>query len=131
MRSLSFEHRFKSPLSAVWRAVSDTDRFNRALGFPAARYRDEPQEDGTSRRFCQQQRFGYEVAYEELPFAWVHERSFKVERLYENGPLLRLIHTCVLLPEESGCRARVTWEWEPRGPFGMLAKTILDQVALK
>jgi class 3 adenylate cyclase len=136
MGTLSFEHAFKSPISAVWRAVSDTDRFNKALGFPPATYRDEPQPDGTSRRFVRQGKLGFEIAYEELPFAWIHERSFRVERIYESGPLERLVHTCVLEPKDSsdpngGCRARVTWDWEPRGPFALVAQAMMKRIALK
>jgi class 3 adenylate cyclase len=120
MQSLSLEHRFQSPLSLVWRAISDTNRFNKALGFPPVTYKDEPQPDGTSKRFCKQVRFGIELEYEELPFAWVHERSFRVDRLYKNGPIKRLAHICHLEREDQGCVARVTWEWDPRGAIEAL-----------
>jgi class 3 adenylate cyclase len=132
MKSLAFEHRFKSPIALVWRAISDTDRFNKALGFPPVVYRDEPQPDGTSRRFCRQARFGIELEYEELPFSWVHERSFRVERLYAKGPVSRLIHTCHLEPDGAGCFARVIWDWEPRSALdALVAKTTVKQMALK
>ena len=70
MQTLRLEHRFTSSLGRVWRVIGDTERFNKAAGLPPVIYRDEPQPDGTSRRFCSSHKLGVEMEYEELPFRW-------------------------------------------------------------
>src|ERR1700741_3985085 len=98
MGKLAFEYQFRSPPERVWRGISATDRFNRACGLPAVEYRDEPQNDGTTRRFCSTHKFGMDLDYEELPFHWVHERFFEVVRVYSKGPVKRLKQVSTIRP---------------------------------
>jgi class 3 adenylate cyclase len=132
MGKIVFEHELSSPSSRVWTAIADTDRFNKAAGLPAVVYRDEPQEDGTTRRFGSTHKFGMDLDYEELPFHWVHERFFAVTRIYSKGPVKNLRQTTTLRPLGQGCVVETTWEWEPRGPLdALVASASIKQLGLK
>ena len=128
LKRLSFTHTFKSPLSKVWRVVSDTDLINSAVGLPAVSYRDEPQPDGTTRRFCSYSAKGIRFAYEELPYRWVHEQWYDVWRIYSSGPYKRLRFACYLKPApegpDQGCIAEAVWEYETAGLTGALIGTL-------
>ncbi len=88
-KAYSFDAEFDAPVTEVWRVVSDTDLIDGAIGLPAITYRDEPQPDGTSRRFCSMRKLGILLEYEELPFSWVHEQMPKLAR----APAITLMAT--------------------------------------
>ena len=125
--SFSFDIDFDAPISEVWRVVSDTDMIDGAAGMPAIDYRDEPQPDGTSRRFASYKMHGFTFAYEELPFTWIHEQRYSVRRVYSKGAFKTFVHTCEVIPKdpdrpEAGCTVRTTFEWEKaRGFLGLFA----------
>lgn len=132
MTKIEFEHDFKSPLPLVWRAISDTERFNKVAGLPPVQYRDEPQSDGTTRRFGSMHKLGMDLDYEELPFRWVHERFFEVTRIYSKGPVKQLRQLTKIQPAKDGCRVETSWEWEPRGPLdALVANASIKQLGLK
>lgn len=130
MEVLSSEHRFKSPLSRVWRALSDTNRINAAAGLPPVTYRDEPQADGTTRRFCSAAIGDLELEYEERPFHWVYEQLFEVERIYEKGPVKRMLQRFTFRPldpasDGRGTAVELALFWDPAdsvdGEFARMA----------
>ncbi len=124
LKRLSFVHTFKSPLSKVWRVISDTDLINSAAGLPAVTYKDEPQPDGTTRRFGSYSAKGITFAYEELPYRWVHEQFYDVWRIYSQGPYKRLRFACFLKPKGEGCEAEALWEYETKGFTGTMIGTL-------
>ncbi len=124
LKRLSFTHTFKSPLSKVWRVISDTDLINSAAGLPAVSYRDEPQTDGTTKRFGSYSAKGMTFAYEELPYRWVHEQFYDVWRIYSSGPYKRLRFACFLKPKGEGCEAEALWEYETKGFTGTMIGTL-------
>ncbi len=125
--SFTFDIDFDAPVSEVWRVVSDTDALDGAAGMPPITYRDEPQPDGTSRRFASYRMHGFLFAYEELPFTWVHEQRYDVKRIYSNGAFRTFRHSCEIIPRDpanpdAGCTVRTTFQWEKsRGFLGLFA----------
>ncbi len=78
-----------SERSAVWQALADTDRLNRAAGMQ--RLALEPFEGESAARFLVRTSIaGFEVAYEELPYEWHHLERFRVRRLVREGPVSQL-----------------------------------------
>jgi class 3 adenylate cyclase len=124
LKRLSFTHTFKSPLSKVWRVISDTDLINSAAGLPAVAYKDEPQPDGTTRRLASYSAKGMTFAYEELPYRWVHEQFYDVWRIYTSGPYKRLRFAVFLKPKGEGCEAEALWEYETKGFTGTMVGTL-------
>jgi len=124
LKRLSFTHTFKSPLSKVWRVISDTDLINSAAGLPAVTYKDEPQADGTTKRFGSYSAKGMTFAYEELPYRWVHEQFYDVWRIYSSGPYKRLRFAVTLKPKGDGCEAEALWEYETKGFTGTMIGTL-------
>ncbi|MDC1142915.1 adenylate/guanylate cyclase domain-containing protein [Planctomycetota bacterium] len=122
-KSLSFDIKFNAPIAEVWRFVSDTDLIDGLAGMPAIGYRDEPQPDGTTRRFCSYRKSGFEFAYEEKPFTWVHEQHYEVTRKFSKGAFSEFIHRCELIPDDDGCIVRTTFTFTPKGFLGLFAES--------
>lgn len=121
------EHRLeltlRCPPSAAWLFLSDTNRADEAAGLPAITYRDEPQPDGTSRRFFSYKLKGLPVEGEEHPFHWEEPRYFRVDRDYSRGPFKRTVHECTIEPVDpddpsAGSRCVHTFQFEGRGVTG-------------
>lgn len=126
-KTFTFDAEFDAPVAEVWRVVSDTDLIDGAIGLPAINYRDEPQPDGTSRRFASMRKLGILLAYEELPFTWVHEQFYEVRRVFSKGPFRTFVHRCELTPRDPehpdrGCRVRTTFTIETGGLLGFVAQ---------
>ncbi|HZH03259.1 MAG TPA: DUF5939 domain-containing protein [Myxococcaceae bacterium] len=79
-----------APLPALWRVLSDTDRWNRAVRMGSVQAR--PWSDGGSAaRYLVKTRLdGFNVEYEELPFEWVENERFFVHRKMRGGPVQSL-----------------------------------------
>lgn len=125
-KRFTFDVEFDAPVTEVWRVVSDTDVIDEAAGLPAINYRDEPQPDGTTRRFGSYRIHGFTFAYEESPFKWVHEKGFEVTRVYSKGGFKTFTHTCEIIPKDpdnpdAGCTVRTTFDFEPRGILGFFS----------
>ena len=79
----------RAPLHALWSALSDTDRMNRAIGNnPVAM---TPKNDGTAARFLATTNLGgFNVSYDERPYEWVYLKRFEVLRRMHSGPVREL-----------------------------------------
>ncbi len=124
-KRIEFEHTFKSPLSRVWPVVSDTDLLDGAAKMPPIEYRDQPQPDGTSRRFGRYRKSGVNFEYEEHPFQWIHEQEYEVFREFSAGVFKDFCHRCEIRPvdetdEGKGCVVKTIFEFETRGLLGAL-----------
>ncbi len=107
----------------AWAFLSDTNRADEAAGLPAIEYRDEPQPDGTSRRFFSYKLKGMPVEGEEHPFHWEEPRYFQVHRDYSRGPFRSAVHECTVEPVDpddlsAGSRCVHVFRFEPRGVAG-------------
>ncbi|MCB9675045.1 MAG: protein kinase [Alphaproteobacteria bacterium] len=83
---LRFTREFRAPADVVWRAMSNTDAFNRVAGF-GFEFGEEPRPDGSVRRWGRVRRFGQLLQWEERPFVFVAPESFESVRIFESGPL--------------------------------------------
>lgn len=107
-----------SPPATAWTFLADTNAADEAAGLPAITYRDEPQPDGTSRRFFSYRLKGLAVEGEEHPFTWEFPYFFRVVRAYSRGPFASAVHECRLEPQGEGTRAVHRFVFEPRGVLG-------------
>lgn len=110
---LSWYLRSAAALEPTWRAMSDTDRFNRAAGL-GFRFEERRLSDGTLVRHGSVRRFGLEIRWEELPFQFEAPHWFVSERRFLGGPLARVEVTCRLEEAEDGTRVRYTVDLHPR-----------------
>lgn len=104
----------------AWRIASATDRLDAQAGMDSILYRDEPQQDGTSRRFFSTRTKGIRTTGEEFPFTWEAPRSYEVLRSYDRGPFHTSRHHCVVEPVGSGSLITMTFDLQPRGVLGQV-----------
>lgn len=116
----TLELTLRTPPAEAWAFLADTNAADRAAGLPAIAYRDEPQPDGTTRRFFRYRLRGLPVEGEEQPFTWEFPHRFEVVRRYERGPFAAATHACELVPHGDGTRAVHTFSFEPRGLLGRI-----------
>ncbi|MCO4769041.1 MAG: adenylate/guanylate cyclase domain-containing protein [Deltaproteobacteria bacterium] len=116
----TLELSLRSSPEEAWAFLADTNTADAAAGLPAIAYRDEPQPDGTSRRFFSYRLKGLAVEGEEMPFTWEYPLRFRVERTYSRGPFTRNVHECVIEATATGCHAVHTFVLEPRGLLGRI-----------
>ncbi len=104
----------KSDICAVWEAITDTERMNRAVGLEKVAF--SPLSDQTAARYLARTRLGgFEVTYEERPFEWVYLRRFRVLRRMRNGPAESLdVAWSLEETEEGGSRVYVRLATVPR-----------------
>ena len=111
----------ESAPAALWPLVSDTDRFNRACGYPPVeRLPPLPQTPSGARRL-RARVLGMAIDWVESGFEWIEPRRFSVERHYSNGPVARMVTSCELTARASG-GTLITYELRllPSGLAGRL-----------
>ncbi|MDA1014681.1 MAG: protein kinase [Planctomycetota bacterium] len=87
----------------LWPYASNTDRFNRAMGLPAARFRSEPcPATGGVRRYGETKIASMWIRWEEHPFEWIEGRRFGVLREFSHGPFAWFISTTELSERPTG-----------------------------
>lgn len=124
-----WEYRFRSSPQQLWRAVSNTNRFNRDAAVPQIEVRDSAPVN--ARRRLKMHRFTIAgirlipIEWEEEPFEWLEPHHFGVIRRYSKGPLKEMRVYCELTPTEDGGTFMTYETWaEPNGLFGTLATPI-------
>jgi serine/threonine protein kinase/class 3 adenylate cyclase len=121
-RTYRFELHLAAPPERLWPLVSNTERFNRAVGLPRVAFSELPSPAGPARKSGQFRVLGMDVAWEEHPFEWVHEHRHSVYRRYTKGPLSWLRNRVSLQRRDDGGTDLVhEVEAEPRGTIGRLA----------
>src|SRR5689334_25157963 len=113
-----WEWRFPAKPAALWPPVTDTVRFNEALGLPRYTVTDLPQADGTVRRIGTARRFGLTLGWDEGGPQWVAGRHFAHQRQFASGPLRRLATEIEIRPDAGGSRVRYKLSLETRGWLG-------------
>jgi class 3 adenylate cyclase len=110
----------------LWRAVSDSDAFDRDAGLPPVRYRYEPRANGPPGAVAQA-RFGpIAIDWDEPPLEWEAPLRVAVERRFRRGPVTRFTGEMRLFPDGAGARIEHSVELEVRGPLGaVLARLML------
>ncbi len=73
-----------SPPDQLWPLVSNTERFNRAIGLPAVDYTSKIDEQGNVRRFGECGLSFTRLKWEEHPFEWIEGRRMGVLREFQH-----------------------------------------------
>jgi class 3 adenylate cyclase len=105
-----------APLDAVWPLLTDTSRFNRALGLPEMHFEER---DGRLHGWAING--GFRQVWVEVPWQWVHARELLAIRDYSQGfaRWVRAIYEVVPSSDPSPQRFEllVYFGWIPRGWF--------------
>ena len=112
----TWELRTTASVPETWALLSDTERFNRTVGF-GFRFSEQPQSEGPTRRFGEARFLGMNLRWEELPFQYVNHKWYKWERIFQGGPAERLTGSLRLRPEAEGTGILYTIEVYPRSVF--------------
>jgi class 3 adenylate cyclase len=103
-RVLRFEFRWdlESSPRQLWSFVTNTDRLDRAIGFPALKYTTLYEEGRGVRTFAEGRKAGMTEVGEEHPYEWVEPRRMGVMREYSQGPFVWVVSTVELRPRPGG-----------------------------
>ena len=97
--------RTRASIYPTWRALSDTDRFNRAVGAEFS-FVERPNPDGSTQRTGSFRTLGLNLTWQEAAFDFVAPYSFHVERQFNSGPVDRYHVDLQLTAERGGTRIR-------------------------
>lgn len=113
--------RFDLPCTpaALWPAIADTSRMNRALGLAEMRF-----EERGGARWGRSRNGGREHEWVEVPWEWVAERWISAARIYTRGYLHALYAVFHLEPRGEGTRLHLLWSVVPNGLLGDLATRV-------
>jgi class 3 adenylate cyclase len=111
---------FDLPPERLWPVLSDTNRFNEAMGLPPYVLDEVPQPSGTVLRRGRGKAAGYTLEWEEKPYEWVAGRYFRQARVFTKGPFRRFGPVFDVVPEGSGSKVTYALEWEPLTVVGKL-----------
>ena len=87
---------------ALWPLVSNTERFNRAIGLSAVQFRDQADPEGCSTKSGRLRRAGMEFTWREHPFEWIEGRRMGVVREFDHGPFEWFVSVVELSPRSGG-----------------------------
>lgn len=105
---VTVERRFAAPSALVWALLSDTHRYNRALGMPPPRYTWREVE-GRRQRVAEVVQGGVAMTWIEPPYEWIEGRQLVSRRQFLSGPARSGGFTVEVEDDASGgCVARVT-----------------------
>src|SRR3954447_9320016 len=110
---LSLTYTFSVSPDRLWPIVADTDRLNRVLGLPDMRYQPLTEESEVGRLKVRARQLAL-VAFEEEPFEWVENESYRVQRHFPGGPFRSFEGGTTLVPVEGGTELRIEAEFQPR-----------------
>ncbi|HET8632441.1 MAG TPA: DUF5939 domain-containing protein [Thermomicrobiales bacterium] len=103
------------PPERLWPLVTSTDRMDRVVGLPPARFTHAPLPQGGEEHRGAYTILGRPVVrWVEHPFEWEWPRHYAVLREYQSGPLVRYYGGAELVPVAGGTRLRVFSGFTPR-----------------
>ena len=137
VKSYDFHWTLDAQTKQLWPLVSDTDRFNQAIGLPAPNFNYD--HSGDQLKISADVKFnGIKIHWRERPFQWICEREMSILREFETGPFEWVSSTIELQPLVGGkTRLIHRIQVKPRGwlgklvtpvQFGVLTKRSLDKV---
>jgi len=112
----------EAPIDALWRHVSDTSRFNRALGLGRMHLEEK---DGVLHGVAVNG--GFRQEWVEEPWTWVAGRMMTTVRRYSRG-FARVVRAIIELEArgEGQLRVWVYFGWIPRGLLGRVMLTLSE-----
>ncbi len=98
---LRFQRAVRAPVDIVWKAMSNTDAFNRIAGLGFS-FEESPQPDGSVVRIGRVRRFGQLLEWEERPFEYREPGALRSVRVFKSGPVARVTADFALVETEVG-----------------------------
>ncbi|MBI4345347.1 MAG: hypothetical protein HY553_00720 [Elusimicrobia bacterium] len=86
------------PPSRLWPVLSNTNRFNKSIGWPAVQLDPHGSASDFSMRVSADLGL-FSLEWQELPFEWIEGRYFTLTRIFSSGPLQRFEARVELEPE--------------------------------
>src|SRR5258707_13689399 len=83
----NWQWQIAQPPEALWPLIADTARFNEAAKLPKYQVDDIVQPDGRVLRLARATIGGAKLEWEERPYEWVRDRSFRQTPIFRKGPL--------------------------------------------
>lgn len=113
---IAWELEAKASIERTWALFSDTDRYNRAVGFGFS-FKDTPQDDGSVERTGTASVMGMRFVWDELPFEYRENEWYKIRRCFRSGPAKDVTVTLRLAPRGTHTAIRYAIEVVPRTLF--------------
>ncbi len=111
---------FDLPPERLWPVLSDTNRFNEAMGLPPYVLEEIPQPNGTVLRRGKGKAAGFTLEWEEKPYEWVYGRHFRQARVFSKGPFRAFGPIFDIEAQGGGSKVSYALEWEPLTIMGRL-----------
>jgi class 3 adenylate cyclase len=108
------------PPKELWTFLSDTERMNRAVHLPPVTFLPLSDRSKKGHYSAETSWFGLKLSYEELPFEWVEQRYYRIERRFPTGPLEKIVGGLTFLPSDAGTKLEVFADIQPRNWLGAL-----------
>ena len=128
-KHLSWTWELQSSPKDLWPHISDTQRFNEAVGLEPMAITTETGPDGRRIHHGSQKTLGLELSWQEFPFEWIALREHSKFRWYSQGPVKAIWNRVTFKPLENGGTELTHEIWVmTRGVLGKLASFVeLDQ----
>jgi adenylate cyclase len=108
------QREYPMSVEEAWRLLADTNHLNRTVGLPSVRFSPLDGPDRGLARRAEARAFGVvPLAWTEYPFNWVRNRSYRVRREFERGPLSMLEAGIELEPAGDGVLVRAFADYTP------------------
>jgi len=124
--SREWQWHFDLPPEKLWPVLADTARFNEAAKGPTYQLEEAPLPDGTVQRKASAKIAGMAMAWEERPYEWVLNKTFRQVRDFTKGPFRRFGPTLSIEREGEGSKVTYSFEAVPATLLGrVLGDTLL------
>lgn len=126
-KTYRFQKIYPLPRAEVWTLLAETDHLNRVAGLFPVQFSEAQFADQTMFKYAEAKALGLvPTKWREYPFEWVKEERYSVERVYEEGPLERVLWTieCKDVFAEGGPCTEVT------GTAHFTKRNVLGQAAI-
>ena len=120
LKRLTWKWQFDQPPEQVWPVFSDTARFNEAAGVLNYIVQDIPQPDGSVLHLARATVAGIDLEWEDRPYEWVQNRSFRQTRFFRKGPLKEFGPIFELRRDGDHTVATYTLQDRPNGILGWI-----------
>ncbi|SIS60571.1 adenylate/guanylate cyclase domain-containing protein [Salimicrobium flavidum] len=126
------EKSIELPVHTLWELLSDTNHLNHYIGLFPVTFSPFRKENGTFYRKAYAKAFGLiPVEWREQTFSWVRDQWYEVERVYETGPVERVVwqvHTEEIDAKRSMLKLKGFFTYRNILGQVMLSRVILPQL---
>ncbi|MET1030958.1 adenylate/guanylate cyclase domain-containing protein [Domibacillus tundrae] len=135
-KTYRFQKVYSLPRAEVWKLLSDTDHLNRVTGLFPVQFTDAQFKDQSMFRYAETKVLALvPIKWREYPFEWIKEERYSVERVYEGGPLERVLWTIeckdVLMDGQTATEVTGTAHFTKRNILGQAAISLIALPSLK